>query len=209
MSIDFADEENIDEQNPYVLPQEEQPALFTRLIDSFEAWIAAFSGTVLSVFLVIVFLGATNLINAGGISDGLFVLIILIMAAVFQGPFLFRLWAATLLRERPIGPAVARRTRSRLMVVRVIATFWWLAHIILAMFIVVGGEVQLIKMANRPGVLFLAALLFGMSVCSNIFVALFVKAAWNQDTAVEKFWKWRLVIDASLTGIALLIASKL
>jgi len=181
---------------------------FFRRLENLEAWIAAFSGTLLSLFFVCMLLLPNQLAIAMPI--GAYLLLVFGLGAVLEGPFLFRLWASTFSRQRPIGPAVARRAFTGNVLLRMLAAAWWFGHLAMAMMFIVLGEVQLLKVKGNIAPVILASLmLFGMSVCCNVFIALFVKAVFRTDSAVETFWRWRLLVDISLTGVALAVATRI
>ena len=189
---------------------------YIRWLENIEAWLALLSGTALAMFVVCLMCVMNGVVNRAmnGLPVGLYAVAVLALSLTLEGPFLYRLWASVCCGERPVGPAIARRIKIRFFLLRLFSALWWLFHICVGMFLVLGGEVQLIRNAQQQNgvllaTLFFTVLLFGMSVCCNVFVAQFVKVVWTTDSAVEKFWHWRFVIDASLTGVALLIVASL
>lgn len=181
---------------------------FFRRLETLEAWIAALSGSLLSFLFVCVLLLPNQL--AINMPVGAYLAMIFGLGLILEGPFLYRLWAATVAKERPIGPAVARRAFIGNILVRVLAAAWWFGHVAIAMMFIIVSEVQLLKLnGNIAEDLAMSVLVFGMTVCCNVFIALFVKAVFRTDSAVATFWRWRLLVDITLTVISLVIGAQL
>lgn len=193
------------------VPYHEQvPNSFLRKLHHAEAWLGAFTGTLLSFLFVSVLLLPNNL--AVQLPALAYLGLVIGLGCLFEGPFLLRIWSATFKRERPIGPAVAKRTRASNIVLRIFSICWWTAHVVIAMLCIVGVEVQVVRKAGNAQVaasIIIGLLVFGMSICCNVFIALLVKALFGKDSAVEIFWKWRLIVDTCLTAIALFVAAGL
>jgi hypothetical protein len=186
-----------------------------RWLHHIEAWLCAIFGTMLFCFIVMMLLLLNNL--AMQVSAAAFLLLVVSLMAVFEGPFLFRMWRATAMGQRPIGYAVAKQYPVRRPLLRLVAAVWWLAHVAAGVMVVVSAEVHAIRIMRQgnqmPNVagqsVFMGVMMFGMSVCCNTFIALMVKALFGSDYAVALFWRWRLVVDLGVTLFALLIASGL
>lgn len=180
----------------------EQPAGF---VHNAEAYLAAFVGTLMS-FLMMMMLALLNDI-ALVLPDGQYLLFVFALTAALEGPLVFRLWAVAASGERPIGPVVAQRFGFSNRFLRFLFGIWWLIHIAIGMTVVISLEIEALRDANGVQGLFLGSVvtglfLFGTSVCCNVYIALFVKALTGTDSAVRKFWTWRLLVDLGMTIVA-------
>ena len=175
-----------------------------RTIERIEAWLSAFTGTLLSFFFLLVVVLPNQW--ALRIPLPLFLLLLFTLVYSMEGRFLIQLWICTFCGRIPIGPAVASAFGSGPAVVRVVGAFWWLAHALAGLFFVIGMEAQLLVRMNQPQGLkiAMAVILFGCTICCNIFIALVIKTISGRDSAVQTFWKWRLSVDAAVSALAML-----
>lgn len=176
-------------------------------LERVERWVAAVFGTLVSALFVCLLL----LLNDKRIFGNAWgpLVFIAAMAIVVEAPFLYRLWSCARQGTGPIGPAVCQRTTPFPFPFRLFVIFWWLAHILVGLGSVITAEMQLIKQGmNNPILesLFSGATLFGMSICCNVFIAMFVKQVSGRDSYVESFWSSRLIVDALITITAISLA---
>ena len=176
-------------------------------MERFEAWLSAFTGTLLSFFFLLVVVLPNQW--AIRIPSPLFLLLLFTLVYFLEGRFLIQLWVCTLGGRIPIGPAVASAFGNGSAVGRTAGAFWWLAHTFAGLFFVIGMEVQLMVRMNQPQGLRIAmsVILFGFTICCNIFIALMVKTVSGRDSAVRMFWKWRLIVDAAVAVLATLASA--
>jgi archaellum biogenesis protein FlaJ (TadC family) len=175
-----------------------------RTMESIEAWLSAFTGTLLSFFFLLVVVLPNQW--ALRIPLPLFLLLLFTMVYFLEGRFLIQLWVCTFCGRIPIGPAVANAFGNGHAVVRIAEAFWWLAHTLAGLFFVIGMEARLLVEMKQPQGLkiAMAVMLFGCTICCNIFIALVIKTISGRDSAVQAFWKWRLTVDAAVSALAVL-----
>ncbi len=173
-------------------------------MERIEAWLSAFTGTLLSFFFLLVVVLPNQW--ALRIPLPLFLLLMFTLVYSLEGRFLIQLWVCTFCGRIPIGPAVASAFGNGSVIVRIVGTFWWLAHTLAGLFFVIGMEAQLMVRMNQPPGLKIAmsVILFGFTICCNIFIALVIKTVSGRDSAVHAFWKWRLAVDAAVAILAML-----
>ena len=173
-------------------------------MERIEAWLSAVTGTLLSFFFLLVVVLPNQW--ALRIPLPLFLLLLFTLVYFLEGRFLIQLWVCTFCGQIPIGPAVASAFGNGPAVVRIAGAFWWLAHTLAGLLFVLGMEAQLMVRLNQPQGLkiAMAMILFGCTICCNIFIALVIKTISGRDSAVHTFWKWRLTVDAAVSVLALL-----
>ena len=194
------------------LPQLPSPPLSRVLAGSvqfterLEAWISVVAATLLSCFFVI----TVVLPNRWAIQlpAPVYLLLVTALAGTMEGRFLWRLWTCALRRQIPVGPELAASFGNGRLTSRIISATWWLAHAIIGLAFVISLEAQILLRQNaQPGMLFLMSVfVFGFVNCCNIFIAIIIRNISQRDSAVLLFWKWRLIIDASVTVLALSFA---
>lgn len=135
-------------------------------------------------------------------------LLLFTMVYFLEGRFLIQLWVCTFRGRIPIGPEVASAFGNGPVVERIGGAFWWLAHALAGLFFVIGMEAQLKLQLNQPQgeKIAFAVILFGCTICCNIFIALVIKTISGSDSAVTTFWKWRLAVDAAVSASAMLVS---
>jgi hypothetical protein len=175
-------------------------------MERIEAWLSAFTGTLLSFFFLLVVVLPNQW--AVRIPLPLFLLLLFTLVYSLEGRFLIQLWVCTFCGRIPIGPAVASAFGNGSAIIRIVGTFWWLAHTLAGLFFVIGMEAQLMVRMNQPQGLkiSMAVILFGFTICCNIFIALVIKSVSGRDAAVHAFWKWRLTVDVAVSGLAMLVS---
>ncbi|MBC7966597.1 MAG: hypothetical protein H7Z17_11830 [Fuerstia sp.] len=133
----------------------------------------------------------------------LFLLLLFTLVYSLEGRFLIQLWVCTCCGRIPIGPAVASAFGNGSAIVRIVGAFWWLAHTLAGLSFVIGMEARFMVEMNQPQGLkiAMAVMLFGCTICCNIFIALVIKTISGRDSAVQIFWKWRLTVDAMVFGL--------
>ena len=180
-----------------------------RTIERIEAWLSAFTGTMLSFFFLLVVVLPNQW--ALQIPLPLFLLLLFTLVYFLEGRFLIQLWVCTFCGRIPIGPAVALAFGNGPVVARIAGAFWWLAHAFAGLVFVIGMEAQLMVQLNQPQGLkmVMAVILFGSMICCNIFIALVFKTISGRDSVVDTFWKWRLEVDAAASALAILVGELL
>ena len=175
-----------------------------RTMERIEAWLSAFTGTLLSFFFLLVVVLPNQW--ALRIPLPLFLLLLFTLVYSLEGRFLIQLWVCTFCGRIPIGPAVASAFGNGSAIVRIVGALWWLAHALAGLFFVIGMEAQLMVQLNQPQGLriAMAVILFGFTICCNIFIALVIKTISGRDSVVQTFWKWRLTVDAAVAALAML-----
>ena len=175
-----------------------------RTMERIEAWLSAFTGTLLSFFFLLVVVLPNQW--AIRIPVPLFLLLLFTLVYFLEGRFLIQLWVCTFRGRIPIGPAVASAFGNGSAIGRIVGALWWLAHTLAGLFFVIGMEVQLMVRLNQPQGfrIAIAVILFGWMICCNIFIALVIKTISGRDSAVHTFWKWRLAVDAAVSAFAML-----
>lgn len=178
----------------------------TGRLEKLERWLAAFFGTLLSILFVILLCILCSHRVFG--DPGPPLLIVGVLVVIAEIPFLYRLWSCAR-RAAPIGPAVAARTTPLQFPLRLIVIFWWLLHVFVGLGAVITAEMRAVQQGfNNPGFVSLMSgmMMFGMSVCCNVFIAMSIKEVSGSDAFVAHFWKYRLVVDALITISAISLA---
>jgi len=178
----------------------------TTRLENLERGLAAFFGTLLSILFVtlLCILCGHRLFGDPGPS----LLVVGVLVVIAELPFLYRLWSCAR-RPAPIGPAVAARTRPLQFPLRLIVILWWLLHVLVGLGAVITAEMRAVQQGfNNPGFLTVMSgiMMFGMSVCCNVFIAMSIKEVSGKDAYVERFWKYRLVVDGLITVSAVSLA---
>ena len=177
-----------------------------QFMERLEAWMSVVAATLLSCFFVIAVLLPNRW--ALQLTAPVYLLLVTALAGTLEGRFLWRLWTCALRGLIPVGPNVATSFGNGRLATRILSASWWLAHAIVGLAFVISIETQILRQQNaQPGMLFLMSLfVFGFAICCNIFIAIIIKNISNRDSAVLLFWKWRLMVDASVTVFALSVA---
>jgi hypothetical protein len=173
-----------------------------------EAWAGAFMATILAVLCALMglmlLLGNRFLV----LPDSVYLLLIVAVTILIEGPFVWRVWAAIFRNERPIGPAVARRFRSAPVALRPAITLWWLGHVAVAMLAAAACTAGL-DAPPAIDALLSQLFFFSIAVCVNVYIALAVKSLTGRLSAVRYFWDNRFAVDLALSIVALVLAKKL
>ncbi|MCR9197098.1 MAG: hypothetical protein NXI04_00475 [Planctomycetaceae bacterium] len=178
----------------------------TTRLDRLERGLAAFFGTLLSIlFVFLMYVLCTHRVFG---DPGPPLLIVSVLVVIAELPFLYRLWSCAR-QPTPIGPAVAARTTPLQFPLRLIVIFWWLLHVLAGLGAVITAEMRAVQQGfNNPGFLTVMSgiMMFGMSVCCNVFIAMSIKEVSGKDALVERFWRYRLVVDGLITVSAISLA---
>lgn len=176
-------------------------------LERVETGMAAFFGTLLSMMYVFL-LCLLSAERVFGDPRGPLLLTAVLVVTV-ESPFLYRLWSCAWRPVDPIGPAIARRSPPFQFPFRLIVILWWLLHVIVGLGGVITFEMRALQQGfNNPGFLTVISglMMFGMSVCCNVFIAMLIKQLTGSNGMVDWFWKYRLVVDALITVTAISLA---
>ncbi len=110
----------------------------------------------------------------------------------------------------PLAPVLAmRQPRWPFWFAPLIAIYWmihWLAF--LGLMLLCESVVAGIDLSGRPliaayTVLILAA--FGVSYSANVYLLLMVAAIRRSENLIDRIWRWRIIIDLALVGLAFVL----
>ena len=175
------------------------------LIDLIEGFAGVFTGTLLAVGVALsplmVFPFALQRLD-----DGALVLSTFVSTVIFEGRYVWRLWATLLQGELPLGPAVAKRSSSRRRWLGPFAAFWWFGHFLASVFSIVVIT-SLGKSGDLIGTMISAFMAVGVGIGGNVYLALMIQALTADEAVVMRWWRHRFLLDAVVAAFAITFAA--
>jgi hypothetical protein len=170
---------------------------------------------VASIFVVVLL--TMLMVMGGGIfvfrqeASRAFVPLLIAWVGAMSGEFLFIVW---LKRSRdldfhPFIPRFALRQICWPILLRPLVAAFWLAHFLLNALILIAFERILMPTGGidwliLPVLILVIALL---THCSLMFLFLAITSVYRGEQLIDTLWRWRLVVDLTVTG-ALLVCAK-
>lgn len=177
---------------------DDRVAMRRSITEKLEAWAGALFATVLSFLFVVVVILLVSWRIGRRLSDGEALILLLLGVPLLDGRFLLAMWRGVWVGRGPIGPCVAATLNPIPVLLRPIASAWWLAHFLVALFVAVGVA-KVTKCPQAVASVLMPILMFAFAVCANVYLALAVKALTGRDRAVGLFWRFRIFVDFVFT----------